>query len=196
MHLMASAAPALTIVSVSSDVPSFVTDNGGSTDPFATADGNKSSDPGFFVEWANDGAAGFLIARFSYEFDAAYDVLAFELWNDRGQIDTGIEDFQLVFRDPTNSILGTFNDTASLPISTAATPQGERFLFTPFQNVKTVDLRVLSSFGVMTNQFREVEFASVPEPAALLLALLGLLCLQVSRRRQANDVGTCNGSEN
>jgi hypothetical protein len=143
---------ALTIISVTSDVPVFDTSVGGSTDPAVTADGNTSSDVGSFVEWANDGAAGFLNSTFTYQIDAAYDIYASELWNDRGQIDTGISNFELVFRDST-SVLGSFTDTAMQPITTSATPQGEVFTFAAVQAVEFVDLRVLGSYGVSTNQF-------------------------------------------
>jgi len=179
----ALAAP-ISMANVTSDVPSFITVNGGSTDPIATVDGNKSSGPGGFVDWANDGAAGFLIATFTYEFDAVENVFAFELWNDRGQIDTGIGDFELIFYDSMAAVLDTYSDTASLPTSTSATPQGEYFGFATVAGVKTVDLRVLSSLGVQANQFREVEFSGTPEPSGLLLALLGLALLPQCRRRQ------------
>ena len=119
--LIPSASLALSVVVVTSDVPVFDTSAGGSTDPSVTADGNTSSVAGSFVEWANDGAAGFQIVTFTYQFDALYDINSFELWNDRGQIDTGISDFELVFRD-SSSALGTYTDTASMAISTAATP--------------------------------------------------------------------------
>jgi MYXO-CTERM domain-containing protein len=187
VHLISSAALAapISISNVTSDVPSFITVNGGSTDPAATVDGNKSSNPGGFVDWANDGAAGFLIATFTYEFASKENVFAFELWNDRGQIDTGIENFELVFYDSIASVLDTYSGTASLPTSTSATPQGEYFDFATVIDVKTVDLRVLSSFGVQANQFREVEFSGTPEPSGLLLALLGLALLPLFRRRQS-----------
>ena len=169
-----SAAP-IAVTSVTSDVPSFITVNGGSTDPFATVDGNKSSYGGGFVDWPNDGAAGFLIATFSYEFSSVNGVYAFELWNDRGQIDTGIGDFELVFLDPLATILSTYSATASLPTSTSATPNGELFSFAIVPGVKSVNLRVLSSLGVTSNQFREVEFRGVPEPGTFALLTLALL---------------------
>ena len=174
------AAP-IAVTSVTSDVPSFITVNGGSTDPFATVDGNKSSYGGGFVDWSNDGAAGFLIATFSYEFSGLNNVYAFELWNDRGQIDTGIGDFELVFFDPLANALSTYSATASLPTSTSATVNGETFSFATVPGVKSVNLRVLSSLGVISNQFREVEFQGTPEPGTLLLALFGLMLLP--RRR-------------
>ena len=187
------AAP-IAVTSVTSDVPSFITVNGGSTDPFATVDGNKSSYGGGFVDWSNDGAAGFLIATFSYEFSGLNNVYAFELWNDRGQIDTGIGDFELVFYDPLANVLSTYSATASLPTSTSATVNGETFSFTTVPGVKSVNLRVLSSLGVISNQFREVEFQGTPEPAALLLALFGLMLLPRRRLMQIDCCSRCHRS--
>ena len=179
---LAALATPIGIANVTSDVPSFITANGGSTDPNATVDGNKSSNAGGFVDWLNDGAAGFMIATFAYEFNSAHDVYGFELWNDRGQIDTGIEDFELVFYDAVATVVNTFSATASFPLSTSATPQGEYFSFATVPGVTNVDLRVLSSLGVQATQFREVEFSGTPEPSTLVLALMGLALLSRGRR--------------
>jgi len=177
-----SASFAISVISVTSDVPVFDTSAGGSTDPAVTADGNTSSVVGSFVEWANIGAAGFQTVTFTYQFDALNDINSFEIWNDRGQIDTGISDFELVFRN-SSSVLGTFTDTASMVLSTAATPQGEIFAFTAVPGVEFVDLRVLDSYGLNTTQFREVRFTAVPEPTMGLLLGLGLAGLTTWRRR-------------
>ena len=181
--LVPSTGLALSITSVTSDVPVFDTTAGGSTDPAVTADGNTSSDPGSFVEWANDGAAGFLVATFTYEFDASYAIDAFELWNDRGQVDTGIANFELLFYTSSATLIGSYADTALQPLSTAATPQGQIFSFAPIPDVKSVELRVLGSYGVVTNQFREVGFSPVPEPSTALLLGVGLAAMAGCRRR-------------
>ena len=117
--------PSGRIAGVTSTVPAFITTFGGSTDPNATADGAKSSNPGAFVNWPNSGALGFQIVTFTYELDQAYSVSAFELWNDRGQVDTGIGDFRLDFFSPSSTPVGSsFFGTATLPISTGPTIDG------------------------------------------------------------------------
>lgn len=47
----------------------------------------------------------------------------------------------------------------------------------------TVLTRVLGSYGVVTNQFREVRFSPVPEPSTALLLGIGLAAMAGCRRQ-------------
>lgn len=152
--------PSGRIANATSNVPSFDTSAGGSASANATIDGERSSAPGGFVEWANNGPSGFVVATFSYTLNAPYNVKGFQLWNDRGQVDTGIEDFELAFLDSSGLQIGTYAGSASQPSDTLGVGPGEWFSFPAFQDVSEINLRIVSSFGVVSNQFREVVFSA------------------------------------
>ena len=187
--------PSGRIQAVTSNVPVFITLYNGSTDPYATADGDKSSNAGAFVNWANnDSDDNYQKVTFTYELDQFYNVSAFELWNDRGQKDTGIGEFQLDFFDGP-ILVDSFSSLAQIPNSTGPTVNGEEFVFpAAVNNVNKIDLVVLSSLGKVDNQFREVEFTGqvVPEPASFSLLSMGLLGLaaHVRRRGRVREITT------
>ncbi len=162
----------------------FVNINGGCVGPNAancTIDGDFTGAGGTFVEWGSTGTS----ELFKYTLNQPYNITRFLLWNDRGVPDSGIHNFDLIFRNPGGGIVGTFNGNA-VPFQ-GNNPTPEVFSFPVKLNVKTVELRVNTTFdppGTNT-QMREIAFDGipVPEPASLALLSLGLISLNTRKRR-------------
>lgn len=147
-----------------------------------TINGNSTGAGGTFVEWGATGGT----ETFFYTLNQPYDISWFLLWNDRGFPDSGIRNFDLIFRDPGNSVVGTYNGTA-VPFQ-GSNPVPEAFNVGLQSNVLTVELRVNNTLNPpgSNTQMREIAFdgTPVPEPASLGLMGLGTLIL-LKRRKEA-----------
>ena len=162
---------------------------GGCTGPGAAGcliDGIFNSSAGTFVEWVNLSPPQ--VETFTFTFNQPYDVTRFLLWNDRGFADSGIANFDLVFKDPGGIPIG-------LPYSNTAlanrgnNPAPEVFGVGLYANVKSVDLRVINTYDPPPNgvtQVREVEFDGIPVPEPASMALIGLGGLPLLWRGRKN----------
>lgn len=164
----------------------FTSPFGGCTGPGAancTIDGVISGAGGTFVEWDATG----LPETFTYTLNQPYDITRFLLWNDRGVLDSGIGNFDLFFKDPGGSTVGTFNGTA-VPFQ-GSNPLAEVFNVGLQSNVKTVEMRVnttLNPAGTNT-QLREIAFDGTPVPEPASAALIGLGSLMLMKRRYGHS---------
>ncbi len=165
--------------------PAFASPFGGCVGPGAagcTIDGDFTGSGGTFVEWDSTGSPEI----FTYTLNQPYDITRFLLWNDRGFPDSGIRNFDLIFRDPGNTVIGTFNGNA-VPFQGSA-PAPEVFSVGLQSNVLTVQLRVNNTLNPVgsNTQMREIAFdgTPVPEPASLGLMGAGAMLL-LKRRKEA-----------
>jgi hypothetical protein len=161
---------------------------GGATGPNgsnALLDGFTDGTAGTFVEFHNPPPT----ISFSFNFDQAYDIGQFLLWNDRGQADSGIFNFGIDFFDISGMQVGATFTTAANPIFQGSNPTPETFIFgTTYTNVVRADLLVFDSLGVSQVQIREIAFdgqaSVIPVPPAFLLfgsGLIGLIGMARSR---------------
>lgn len=145
-------------------------------------DGNISGNSNSFVEFGFSNSE-----TFTYSLNGLYSVSQFLLWNDRGQPDSGIGNFDLVFKNTTNNTtVGTFSSAAIIPSFNSPTP--EVFNFSAMPPADQIDLVINSTLNmgaVSVTQFREVAFdgSQVPEPATGMLLCGGLASIVFRRRR-------------
>ena len=171
------------IFSVATTAP-LNTINGGSLSPDAVIDTDITGVAGTFNEWNFNG-----VETYTFTLNGLYDITQFRLWNDRGVADSGIGNFDLIFKDAGAVPIGLpFNGT---PVGFQGNnPVPEVFNVGLRNNVKSVDLIVNSTLTPPPGnqlQFREVEFegTSVPEPGSAVMALLGItVCGFVPRRKR------------
>ena len=129
----------------------------GSAAPACTIDGDTTGNSGTWVHWAFTPGD-----TFTYTLNGVWHVNQFLLWNDRGNPDSGIVNFDLVFHDSDGNS-SSISDTA---VCCTGNSPAQTFDFAVQHNVVRLDLVITS--GVEKNQFREIEFAgtsiSLPGP--------------------------------
>jgi len=150
----------------------------------ALLDGLKGSTAGTFVEFINPPPT----ISFTFNFDQAYDITQFYLWNDRGALDAGIDNFELQFFDSLNNQIGAGYLGAGVPFQ-GSNPIPETFVFGgTYQNAVRADLLVFDGLGVSVVQVREIAFEGqasvVPIPPAFFLFGSGLVGLAAAARKR------------
>ncbi len=128
--------------------------------------GVSSEEPGALIDGVIDGTPGSFVAwrpphTFTYALAQNRNVVEFRLWNDRNQLDSGIGDFSLVFRDENGDKIGdVFFGEAQLP-PVANDPTPEVFSLPGFPATREIELTVWTeATGDPATQFREVAFVS------------------------------------
>lgn len=152
----------------------LVNNAGGALTPHpALVDNIKTGAAGTFVEFP---AAELPSVSFTFQFDQAYNINEFKLWNDRGARDSGIDAFQLHFFDSSQALIGSTGVLNASSTFQGSNPTPEVFsLGSPYYGATSATLEIHSALTSSFVQFREVAFCGeVPEPSAATAALLGL----------------------